>query len=144
MSVTALCLNACGPSFGQQDVSEIARSHVEANVPAAGDFDRFLRRDLTAYFRHLTTVPVKVEYKLLRKGPTQSGVAYPKFYAWVTVLSNEKPIEEGAIRVAAIEKVWFEVTDFLSKADITDNPTSLERVFPAALVPSILERVGKQ
>lgn len=129
-------------SHGQQDLSNVARSQIEANIPLETDFDAILRRDLTDYFRRSTQVPVKVEYELLRKGPTQSGIAYPKFYAWVKVFAQSKPTQQGAVRVAAIEKVRFDVTDFLSEAEIALDPSAVRRVFPAELVPSILERAG--
>jgi len=137
-----LALGLAARAHGQQDISDVARSHIEGNVPSDTDFDTTLRRDLTDYFRRSTQRSVKVEYELLRKGPTQSGVAYPKFYVWVKVVVQSKPTEQGAVRVAAIEKVRFEVTDFLSKAEIVRDPSAVSRVFPAALVPSIVERAG--
>lgn len=142
ISATLLGLGLSVVSHGQQDLSDVSRSHIEANVPLESDFDAILRRDLTDYFRRSAQEPVKVEYELLRKGPTQSGVAYPKFYAWVKVFTQNNSTQQGAVRVAAIEKVRFDVTDFLSKAEIARDPSAARRVFPAALVPHILERAG--
>ena len=125
-----------------QNLSDVAASHIEANVPAAKDFDTFLKRDLETSFRESNAEPVRVAYQFLRDGPTQSGVAYPKFYAWVRIVAGDRPSREGAVRVAAIDKVRFEVTDFVSKADIARDPDALPRIFPAALIPTILQMAG--
>jgi hypothetical protein len=121
----------------------IAASHIEVNVPPPGDFDRFLRRDLGAYFGSKGTGgPVSVEYELLRQGPTQSGVAYPKFYAWVKVRESGELLREGAVRLAAIERQRFEITDFLSADDIRRSPDAMTRVFPAPVCERIQAKVG--
>jgi hypothetical protein len=88
----------------QSPMDFIADSHIRANVPDEKDFDNFLRRDLAAHFKELKKKEVVVEYELLRGGPTQSGTAFPKFYAWVRVKENGNLLEEGAVRIAAIEK----------------------------------------
>src|SRR5688572_13387656 len=81
----------------------IAESHIRGNVPDEKDFDKFLKRDLEKYFKDVKQKTVTVDYELLRKGPTQSGIAFPKFYAWVTVRDGAVVIEQGAIRVAAVD-----------------------------------------
>lgn len=83
-----------------------------------------------------------MEYQLLRNSPTQSGIAYPKFYAWVKVFSGSELLQEGAVHLAAIEKIRFEVTRFVSKEDITHDPQPLAHIFPAPLIPLILEKAG--
>lgn len=120
----------------------IAASHIEANVPVGPDFRNFLVRDLQAYFAASTGKRVRAEYELLRDGPTQSGVAYPKYYAWVRVFAGQTLLDEGAVRVAAIERVRFEVTHFLSKARIARDPQALESIVPKLLLPAIRERAG--
>lgn len=112
-------------------------SHIEQNVPVEADFDRLLRRDLSAYFGGAV-----VEYDLLRDGPTQSGVAYPKYYAWVRVLDDGRLADEGAIKIAAIDGVRFEVTDYLPRAAIQSDPDSAGAIFPSALLPAIQSRAG--
>jgi hypothetical protein len=119
----------------------LQQSHIEANVPDAGQFESLLKRDLLAHFKvngHPSAD--RVEYKLLRDAPTQSGVAYPKFYAWVVVVgTGTKQLNQGAVRVASVEKVRFEVTQFISKEQVKTDRDAIERVFPAALVPAILQ-----
>src|SRR5262245_41712414 len=97
---------------------EIQRSHIEANVPSPNDFDRLLTRDLEAYFRARAGKVLRVKHELLCDGPTQSGVAYPKFYLWVQAFEGTRVAERGAVRVAAIDRKEFQVTDFLTEADI--------------------------
>ncbi len=124
-------------------LAAVQESHIAANVPPPEAFDRILRRDLAAYLRSRDEKAVSITYELLRDGPTQSGVAYPKFYVWVRALDNRKKvIEEGAARVAAIEMKRFEVTDFLSAHSIQQAPESIRRVFPAPVCERILQRVG--
>lgn len=59
-------------------ISQIQRSHIEANVPPPADFDRLFRRDLEAYFDRSLGKKSQVQWEMLRDGPTQTGVAYPK------------------------------------------------------------------
>jgi hypothetical protein len=115
--------------------------HVSANVPPKEDFRAFLIRDLTTYF-HRTNGKDIVDYELLRDGPTQVGVAYPKYYVWVTITMPDKSVLEGAARVAAEEKRSFRVTNFISRSDIIANPAELARVFPKALLDKIRTRAG--
>src|SRR5438094_2630353 len=121
----------------------IAESHIRANVPDEKDFDKFLKRDLEQYFKDTLQKTVTVEFELLRKGPTQTGIAYPKFYAWVTIRDGGKLIDQGAVRVAAVEKKHFDVTDFVSEADIKDAPLILDRIFPKLVADKIRERLAK-
>lgn len=108
--------------------NEIARSHIEGNVPEQKDFDQVLRRDLEKYFKSKYSDRISIKYEFLREGPTQTGIAYPKYYLWVTILDGKNKVDEGAIRVAAIEKERFEVTHFLKRSEINDNIYS---IFPA-------------
>ena len=124
------------PSSSEQLMLQIQRSHVEGNVPPAEQFDAVLRRDLASYFKSQS-----ISYELLREGPTQSGVSYPKYYLWVRAsLPNETVA--GAVRVAAIDKTRFEVFDFISSKQIQADPSQVQQVFPALLVPSILAKAG--
>src|SRR5437016_282957 len=97
-SIAALLLLACNP---------IQESHIDANVPDASAFDQYLQRDLKSYFSG-----ANVTVDLLRRGPTQSGVAYPKFYAWVRAVAPSAAPVEGAVRVEAVDRQKFIVTDF--------------------------------
>ena len=82
-----------------------------------------------------------LEYELLRNGPTQVGVSLPKYYLWVRAKDKTGNVTaEGACRVAAIEKELFEVLQFLDKESISTDPEQVETIFPALLVPVIVER----
>lgn len=121
---------ACSPGGGSAP-GLIQQSHIDGNVPAQADFDRILRRDLMKYFAEDSgAAPTALDYQLLRDGPTQSGVAYPKFYAWVVVQLGAENVREGAVRIAAIGRERFEVTDFLSRKEIAANPPAIRMVFP--------------
>jgi hypothetical protein len=143
LTAALLCF-AVASTFGQAPMEDVRQSHIEGNVPAAEDFDRLLRRDLTTFFRARTDHSVQVQYRLLRDGPTQSGVAYPKYYAWVRVITGSRVVEEGAVRLAAIERKRFEITDYINAETVRSDPRSVESVFPRALVPTILKTAGSR
>ena len=120
----------------------VAESHIAANVPSANDFRPFLIRDLTAYLKPTHGDKLTVDYELLRDGPTQSGVAYPKFYLWLRATNAEKAVIEGAVRVAAVDKKRFDVTDFVPRSEIISHPETLMRIFPQALIEKIHKKAG--
>jgi hypothetical protein len=130
------------PQPNDRAMLEISRSHIDANVPAAEDFDRLMLRDLAGYFAE-TFKDQAVHYELLRDGPTQSGVAYPKFYLWVTIGAGKSPQQRGAVRVAAIEKKRFEVSDFVSEDAVKKDPTVIYRVFPSPVCAKIKAKVAR-
>ena len=120
--------------------SPIQLSHIEANVPDAADFESLMMRALLAYFRSNGLPRVdRVEFKLLRDAPTQTGISFPKYYAWVTVFEGDAEVQQGAVRLAAVEKRRFEITDFVSRSQAHSNTTSLETLFPSQLAPVILQ-----
>jgi hypothetical protein len=51
-------------------------------------------------------------------------------------------VREGAVRVAAIEEMRFEVTNFLSSEQIRADAESVSSVFPAPLISDILRRAA--
>lgn len=120
--------------------SLLQQSHIEGNVPEPQVFEMILKRDLVAYFKsnRLATID-RVEYRLLRDAPTQSGIAYPKYYAWIDIYSGKNLLQHGAVRLAAIDKQRFEVTHFVSRKEIQDNAPVLDAIFPAALIPLIVQ-----
>lgn len=122
----------------------IAESHIEANTPEADNFRPFLIRDLTAYLEPLYGNQLTVDYELLRDIPTQSGVAYPKFYLWLKVTDADQKVIEGAARVAAVDKRRFDVTDFVPRSDIVSQPDILRYIFPQALIMKIQKKAGIQ
>lgn len=122
--------------------SPVAESHIEGNVPKGKLFDDYLVRDLNRYFCG-DVEDCRVEYEFLREGPTQSGIAYPKYYLWVKSLKGGNVRAEGAVRVAAVEQQGFDVTQFLSSAQIEESPSEVASVFPAALVEKIIDKARK-
>ena len=115
----------------------------DPNIPSADHFEAYLQRDLDSYFTAHEGVTVSVSYEPLRNGPTITGIAYPKYYLWVSVQSGGKAIDSGAVRVAAVAGTGFEITDFLSRETILSDPESVGSIFPAALVPAIQDRAGR-
>lgn len=138
----SLLFFATAQQSADQATQDIQRSHIEANVPAPADFDRFLQRDLRSYFAQARkSEEVRVEFELLREGPTQTGVSYPKFYAWVRVDGGKSPADRGAVRLAAIEKKRFEVTDFVSEQAVRKDPDGISQIFPGAVCERIKSKL---
>ena len=111
-------------------MARLAQSHIQGNVPDKAHFEKFLARDLTAYFTNKTGKKVTVKYDFLRNGPTQSGVSFPKYYLWVRVFQNRKMLEAGAIRIAAVDRTQFDVTTYLTKAIMERSPEQIYQAFP--------------
>lgn len=135
---------ATTPSFLPSLIADsISRSHVDANVPDGQQFDAFLSRDLEHYFKAKMQRDVNVTFELLRIGPTQTGIASPKFYAWVVIRSREtgKEISQGAVRLSAQAATSFVVTDYISLAEMKANPGILKEVFPGPVVDRIRTRL---
>jgi len=81
-----------------------------------------------------------VEYELPREGPTQTGIAYPKYYIWVKCFKGQKVASEGAVRLAAIEQKGFEITDFVSCEQIRASQ-SVVLIFPPDVAEKVLGKV---
>jgi hypothetical protein len=109
------------------------------DIPPPGAFERTLQHDLDTYFGAAESVPIRVTYELLREQPTITGIAYPKYYLWVTVRSEQRVVRVGAARVAAINKK-FEVTNFIAAQYLIDHPGYAASIFPAPLVSDIESR----
>src|SRR5580704_18863561 len=132
----------CVITFGcnaQDPMTAIANSHVEGNAPKGELFDKYLKRDLTAYFCKGQS-DCRVEYEYLRQGATQSGVSYPKYYLWMRCFTKDQLASEGAVRVAAVDQKYFDVTNYLSAKEIISSPGEVRAVFPAALIDKIVEK----
>jgi hypothetical protein len=125
------------PVLGQ---TELQQSHIEGNIPSQEEFSKLLERDLLAFFK--SSKASRVEYQLLRDAPTQSGLSFPKYYAWVKVFSGTVLSFQGAVRLAAINRARFEITDTLSVQQIRTAPNEVDSIFPSLLVPSIIERAA--
>ena len=126
-----------------QSMPELQSTHIAAHVPIGGDFAAFLLRDLAAYFERQGILAPVVTYELLRDGPTQSGVSFPKFYVWVSATASNGSVVDGAARVAAVGRTHFEVTDFVTREQIITQPDSLDLVVPAALIDIVVERARR-
>lgn len=124
------------------------KKHIEANVPVKNDFDAFLRRDLSKYFKEKTGKQLGVDYELLREKPFQAGkkypTAYPKFYLWIKLYENNKLVNKGAARVAAIEKKRFEVITFADKKEIEQKSYDAIAFFPIGVSTKIVEEKMKE
>src|SRR5262249_39636124 len=83
-----------------------------------------------------------IEFEMLREGPTQSGVSYPKFYVWVRIAGGRSIDDRGAVRVAAIDRERFDVTDFLSERAILTEPTRRYRIFPESVCVRIEQKLN--
>lgn len=114
-------------------------SRIQGNVPEP--FDKVLKRDLTSYFQDLYKQPVTVEYELLREIPTQVGVALPKYYIWVKIYSQNVLIDEGAVKVSAVEKNHFTVFNYLTIADLQKYPEIINQIFPLSVGDKIRSRI---
>jgi len=95
------------------------------------------------YFKDLKKKDVVVEYQLLRDGPTQSGTAFPNFYVWVTVKENGTLLEDGAVRVAAMEKKRFGVYDYFSARRYRRDMDKILSNLSPACGNQIKEKIGK-
>jgi len=85
-------------------LSGLAESHIVANVPGTNDFRPFLIRDLAAYLKPKHGDKLAVDYELLRDGPTQSGVAYPKFYLWLRATNAENAVVRGPCELQPLKR----------------------------------------
>lgn len=51
-------------------------------------------------------------------------------------------VNQGAVRLEAIERKQFDVTDFLAEPTIRARPAALREVFPAPVCDAIFSRLG--
>jgi hypothetical protein len=121
-------------------VAKLQADHIAANVPADADFMGLLRRDVASYLRANGMERPTLTLELLRRGPTQSGVSYPKYYIWIRGAGPNSSTIEGAMRVEAVERLRFVVTDFALANAIHAHTADLSSTFPAMLIPSIERR----
>ena len=117
--------------------ASISQSHIEGNVPEENNFDKLLHRDIELYFTKLFKYKVIIKYEFLREGPTQTGIAYPKYYLWVKIWNGKELIKEGAIRIAAVEKTHFDITNFVSKDEIINGSINIYEIFPKPVCEKI-------
>lgn len=121
----------------ERPMAELQASHNADNMPPDASFMTILRRDILAYLAANRLPSKSVDIELLRKGATQSGVSYPKYYVWIHATDEAQHQVAGAMRVAAVDRAQFDVTDFTPAASIRSDPASLASIYPALLIPSI-------
>lgn len=119
----------------------IGVSILKNNVPDLEQFEQAMTRDLQSHFSELFKANVVVSHELLRDGPTQTGVAHPKFYLWVLIKNGDDVLDSGAVRVAAIGKFQFEVTHFMSYKRIKAHPQRLFAIFPKDVCHKIFAKM---
>ncbi|MBJ6121508.1 hypothetical protein [Sphingomonas mollis] len=123
-------------------VSQLQARHISANAPPDSSFSKILDRDVRAYLAAHQLPSKKVMIESLRKGATQSGVSYPKYYIWIRATDAASHHVEGAMRVAAIDRVKFEVTDFTPTDTIRTDPASLAAIYPSPIIPAIRQHAA--
>lgn len=121
----------------------ISNSHLVANVPKQENFDEYLQRDLDIYFTELKDTSVQVEYKLLRNEPTQVGLAFPKYYAWVDIQTEDGYSESGAAYIAAISGEYFQIISYMDAEEITQDTDALYKMYPEDICNQIIERLNE-
>ncbi len=120
-------------------LASVQSSQIQGNVPV--QFHKILKRDLTTYFQDMYKEVITVEYELLRDVPTQVGVALPKYYIWVKIYGQKKLLDEGAVKVAAVERKLFTVSNYLAIADLKKSPERINQVFPLPVGDKIRTRL---
>lgn len=121
----------------------ISMAHIKANAPDEAHFDELLTSSLETYCRDMGGgKPVTVRYAMLRDGPTQAGLGFPKYYVWVEVFDGPRRIVQGAAKAVGINRQELEITDFFSEATIGNLPLSLYRTFPKAAADAAMARAG--
>ena len=131
-------------AFAQNEgpIAAIGRSNIDANVSDKKDFDTILNRDLTKYVTDAGDKDIRVVVELLRNGPSQSGVALPKFYIWIEKRNSKGEImDEAATRIAAVEKAHFDVIQYYDRKCILAEPELISKVFPTDVYEKILNKL---
>lgn len=124
--------------------AQLQASHISANAPPDSSFSKILERDVRAYLAAHRLPSKKVTIEPLRRGATQSGVSYPKYYIWIRATDAAQHHVEGAMRIAAIDRAKFEVTDFTPADTIRSDPASLAATYPSPIIPAIRQHAAIQ
>ncbi|MBD2188254.1 hypothetical protein [Pseudanabaena mucicola] len=123
-------------------LAEVHDSHIQGNVPS--QFAKVLQRDLDKYFQDLNSDVKTVQYELLRPVPTQVGVGVPKYYLWVKLYGHhgqKNLLDEGAVKVAAVEQTHFTVLNYFAIADLQKYPETINQTFPLPVGEKIRKRI---
>lgn len=117
--------------------------HIAAHVPPRRHFDRLLERDITAYLTTDDSPAVVESVTLLRDEPSQAGVAHPKYYVWVEARAADGSSLSGAARIAAVDRVGFDVIQYRTCSDLLERPRAAASIFPAAVLDRLFEQVAR-
>ena len=141
-----LCTFSAATARAQNDgpMAALRQGHIDANVPDQKDFDRILNRDITKYVTDKADKDITVKVELLRDGPSQSGVALPKYYIWIEK-RNAKGVlmEEAAARIAAINRDHFDVIQYYDRKRLETETDLVSKVFPQDVYAKIVAKLKK-
>jgi hypothetical protein len=131
-------------SQNENPLAELRQSEIDANIPDKKDFDAILKRDLTKYVTDPRDKGITVSIELLRDQPSQSGVAFPKFYCWIEKRDAKGVImEEAAARIAAVNKTHFDVIQYFDRKRLVAEPGVIVGVFPEDVCEKIRKKLKK-
>jgi hypothetical protein len=140
--LTVMAVPACAQ--GSDPMAELQKSHIDANVPDQKDFDRILNRDITKYVIDPKDKDITVKIELLRDGPSQSGVALPKYYIWIEKRNAKGELmEEAAARIAAVNRDHFDVVQYYDRKRLETEQELVSKVFPDDAFQKILAKLKK-
>jgi len=141
-----LCTFSAATARAQNDdpMATLRQGHINANVPDQKDFDRILNRDITKYVTDKADKDITVKVELLRDGPSQSGVALPKYYIWIEK-RNAKGVlmEEAAARIAAVNRDHFDVIQYYDRKRLETETDLVSKVFPQDVYAKIVTKLKK-
>lgn len=121
-------------------LNSIPQSHLEANVVEEQYFDEYLKRDIKEFFKNRNPIEItSVQYQLLEKGPRQTGIAFPKYYARIQVFHDNNLLESGVAIITAVNKEEFRISpmDYMNYDQIRLNPDILKTLFPESVIKTI-------
>jgi len=125
-------------------MAALRQGHIDANVPDQKNFERILNRDITKYVTDKADKDITVKVELLRNGPSQSGVALPKYYIWIEKRNSKGVLmEEAAARIAAINRDHFDVIQYYDRKRLETETDLVSKVFPQDVYAKIVTKLKK-
>lgn len=97
-----------------------------------------------AFFSKSGITATKVDLSLIRDPALRSAAAPHSYYAWVRAYAGDDVVREGAVSVSAVDRTRFDVTHFLERSSIMQDPTQLGALFPEPVAQSVLERARNE
>lgn len=127
--------------FTQTRSRTASQPNISPKVSQTEAFNDSLQEYLNEQFQSYYEGNISVQFEFLREEATQTGNAYPKYYLWVIIFDNAQLIDEGAIRLALLDQNKFEITHYITKSQIKEDPTSLEMIYPKEVVEYIKQKL---